>query len=107
VSLLSELEARGLSLFVEGGGIKIRGRRSAITDEVRELVRSRKGDLIQELFEREERAALMGGPEDSTCDDWSRVVHHPAVLALLEAFAPCGVSIVSVTSARERREEAA
>ena len=107
MSLLSELEARGLTLSVEGGGIKIRGRRSVVTDEVRELVRSRKGDLIQELFEREERAALMGAPDDSAGDDWSRIVDHPAVLKLLEAFAPLGVSIQSVTPARERGEAAA
>jgi hypothetical protein len=84
VTLLEELESCGLVLTAEGNAIRLRGPRSAVTNDVRRAVRKHKDELVEALFDREERAALQGCPEWMDARKWARVTGHPAVRRLTE-----------------------
>ena len=107
MNALEMLERGGVRVYAEGDAVRLRGPREVLTPEVIVGVRARKDELAELLFEREERAALMGAPEDSAGDAWGNAATHPGVLVLLEKFARCGLQIVSVTPTRRRESEAA
>jgi hypothetical protein len=107
--VIEECASRGVVLTVgeRSDSLAFDAPACALTPELRERLAARKADVIDVLVEREERAGLMNVEEWVDASLLARAVSHTATAALLEAFAPLGVSIVSVTPARERREEAA
>ena len=84
MNALEVLERGGVEVFLEGGAVKVRGPRSVLTSEVLEDVRGCKDELAELVFDREERAALQGCPDDFDAARWVRVMNHPAVLKLQE-----------------------
>jgi hypothetical protein len=54
----------------------------ALTSELRAQIVAHKADIIQTLFEWEERAAMQDAPEWIDARLWSRAMNHPAVLKL-------------------------
>lgn len=58
--LLEHLEARGVRLSEGVTGLRIDAPVGVVTPELRDLLARHKPDLLDLLFEREERAALMG-----------------------------------------------
>jgi TubC N-terminal docking domain len=75
----------------------------ALTIELRERIAAHKADIIEFIFEREERAALSGCPDWMDARKWLRAAEHPATLKLLDLF---GGEVVEVRP-MERRERAA
>jgi hypothetical protein len=104
-----ECESRGirLSLAETLDALDFDAPAGAMTSELRVALVAYKADVIQVLFEREERAALMGAPEWCDASTWIRGVSHPATLALLEKLAPLGVEIISVRPLGVARDEEA
>jgi hypothetical protein len=64
----------------------------AFTAELRGRIVACKADIIEILFEREERAALAGAPEWADASMWARAVNHPAI----DALRRLGIEIISV-----------
>jgi hypothetical protein len=106
--IIAEAEARGV-VFTVGDGFTLQydAPRGALSPELRRLLVEHKPDVMQLLFEREERAALQNAPEWQDAGLWERGTTHPAALALLDKFAPLGLSFVSVRPMRQRQSEAA
>lgn len=107
--IIEECAARGVVLTIDesSDALAFDAPAGALTPELRAALVAHKADVIQILFEREERAALMDVEEWVDASLLSRAMSDPATLHLLEAFARCGVSIVSAAPTRERREKAA
>lgn len=82
MNALEVLERGGVEVLLKGGDVKVRGPHSVLTPEVLEGVRASKDELVELLFEREERAALQGCPDNLDASTWVRVMSHPAVLKL-------------------------
>jgi hypothetical protein len=99
--LLADLEARGVTLSERGRpeGLRVDAPVGVITPELRAAITEHKADLIQLLFEREERAALMGGmTEQGDADDVEaramlQAAADPSVREVLKIF---GGEIVAV-----------
>lgn len=106
--IVTEAEARGV-VFTVGAGFTLQydAPRGALSPELRGLLVEHKAEVVQLLFEREERAALQDAPEWQDAGMWERGTTHPAALALLESFAPLGLSFESVRPTRRRESEAA
>ena len=99
---LAHLEGLGLRLFAEGEALKVKAFRSALTDEARAMIAEHKPALLDLLFDREERAALSGCPDDVPAALWMRAVENPKVQMMLTTFR------AELVSVRPRaREEAA
>lgn len=77
-----------------------------MTPELRAQLIAHKADVIQVLYEREERAGLQDAPEWSDASMWHKGISHSAVLILLDKFAPLGLSLVSVTPMRKYERKA-
>jgi hypothetical protein len=101
--VLERLEGSGLRLHVEGDALKVRGFRSVLDEESRTLIRVHKPALLDLLFDREERAALSGCPDDVEAALWVRAVENPKVQTVLTMFR---AEVVSVRPTG-RREKAA
>jgi hypothetical protein len=56
----------------------------AFTADLRTRVVAHKPDIIEILFEREERAALADAPEWADASMWARAMNNPAVRALMD-----------------------
>lgn len=93
---IEECERRGISLSLGEtfDALDFEAPAGAMTADLRGLIVEHKAEVIQVLFEREERAALMGAPDWCDASVWIRGVSHPATLMLLEKF---GAEVVSVT----------
>ena len=102
--LLRSLEARGVSFTVEGANLKTRGPRAALTPEVLGEVGALKSEIVEALFDREERVALQGCPDGISAAKWERVMSNPAIQKL-QSLGLCH-SIVEVTTAKKEREAA-
>jgi len=64
----------------------------ALTREMQETLAQHKIEIIQILFEHEERAALAGAPDWANASMWASAVNHPA----LDALRRLGVEVISV-----------
>jgi RecA/RadA recombinase len=103
LELLARLEARGVALELsqDFSALRVEAPAGAITPELRRELGERKEELIDALFDREERAALQGAPEG--CDSllWQQAISAPQVQAMITAARPFGgVQIVSVERLR-------
>jgi hypothetical protein len=58
-------------------------------------------DEIQAAFEREERAALQGAPDDLGVDEWERLMSHPAVQKLQSLGLCHSAAVVRDAAGRE------
>lgn len=107
--IIAECERLGVVLSVgeSSKSLAFDAPAGVMTQSLCESIREHKPELIQILFEREERAGLMEVEEWVDASLLARAMSNPATLHLLEAFAPLGVSILSVAPTRERKEEAA
>jgi hypothetical protein len=106
--IVGECEARGVVFTLgESFALHFDAPAGAMTSELRALLIEHRPAVVQLVFEREERAALQDAPEWQDAGMWQRGTQHPAAVALLEKFAPLGLSFVSVTPTRRRESEAA
>jgi hypothetical protein len=107
--VIAECERRGIALTLgeTSDVLAFDAPAGALTLELRCLLAEHKGDIIQTLFEREERAAVQGAPEWADASVWQRGTTHPCALVLLDKLAPLGLVFVSVTPMRRRESEAA
>ena len=108
-TIIEACERRGITLTLgeSSSALAFDAPAGALTQSLREMIAAHKADIIQLVFEREERAALSGFPDWQDARTWLRAVEHPATLGLFEKFAPLGLEIVSVTPTKAGREEAA
>ena len=97
--LLTELERAGVMLTpgADCGRLRVNAPAGALTQERRRALVEHKAELLELVFEREERAALQGAPAGCDAALWLRAVNHPAVKAVLERF---GGEVVSVRRTR-------
>ncbi len=99
LELLEHLEAHGARLSEGERGLRIDAPAGVVTPALRELLARHKPDLLDLLFEREERAVLMGATgENGTADfiearDFITAATDPRVREVLRIF---GGEIVSV-----------
>lgn len=86
--LLIELERAGvlLTLGADSGRLRVEAPAGALTPEWRRALVEQKAELIELVYEREERAALQGAPADCDAALWFEAANHPAVSAMLEIF---------------------
>jgi hypothetical protein len=107
--IIEECERLGVALSVgeSSDALAFDAPPGAMTPALREQIVAHKADVIQTLFEREERAAIQAAPEWVDASTWHRGTAHPATLALLEKLAALGPSIISVTPTRRAESEAA
>lgn len=97
--LLTELEGAGV-LLTPGAGcgrLRVNAPAGSLTPERRRALVEHKAELLELVYEREERAALQGAPADCDAALWLRASEHPAVRAVLERF---GGEIVAVRRKR-------
>lgn len=99
--LLAELDGAGVRLALGSGAgrLRVNAPAGALTEERRRMLAELKDDLLELVYEREERAALQGAPADSDAALWLKAADHPAVRAVLERF---GGEIVEVRRATRR-----
>lgn len=98
--IIAECERRGITLSLGASSSKLAydAPPDALTPKLRALLVAHKAEVIQALFEREERAALAGAPEWMDPGAYARVMNHPAVLKLQSLG--LAQEIVSVRPAR-------
>jgi hypothetical protein len=103
--LLADLESRGVVLSENeaGTGLRIDAPPGALSPDLRGQIVAQKSELRDLLFEREERAALMGAPEWMDARTFLEAVDDPNVRAVLKTFQ---AEIVGVYTAGGRREAA-
>jgi hypothetical protein len=96
--IIAECGRRGviLSLGEHSDALLFDAPKGALTPELRAALVEHKPDVIQVIFEREERAALMGVEEWVDASLLARALNHPATMMLLRAFAPLGIELMSV-----------
>ncbi|HEY0003764.1 MAG TPA: hypothetical protein VGB17_03050 [Pyrinomonadaceae bacterium] len=119
-NLYADLEGRGVRLFLDAQGLRFKAPKGALNETLKEAMRRHRDELVQFVFDLEERAALMYEREDLTEEEKARTreqarrsittatadgalwlreyaEHHPMMVALNQAFAPVGgVEIVSI-----------
>ena len=105
--LIDECEGRGvvLTLGESSTTLAFDAPRGALTPALRARLVEHKADVIQTLFEREERAALAGAPEWMDAGAFLRVINHPAVLKLQSLG--LAQEIVSIRPTRRAESDAA
>lgn len=93
--IVEECERRGIifSLGERSTELAFYAPAGAFAAELRARVVERKAEIIEILFEHEERAALAGAPDWADASMWARAVSHPA----LEALRRLGIEIISVS----------
>src|SRR5271165_3989407 len=91
IQILLQVRAAGLSLAAERHGIKIMGPRSAITDDLRDILRIHKAEIIEALTIESGRfiqpPAIMGEQAVERIHTWLRVLDTPpgTMLGAVEA----------------------
>ena len=97
--LLTELERAGvlLTLGTDSGRLRVNAPAGALTREWRRALVELKAELLELVYEREERAAIQGAPAGCNAALWLKAANHPAVRAVLEIF---GGEIVEVRRTR-------
>jgi hypothetical protein len=82
--IIAECESRGvrLSLGDTLDVLNFDAAAGALTPGLRALIVEHKPEIIEALFDREERAALMGAPDWMDAATFLRVSAHPVVLKL-------------------------
>lgn len=97
--LLAELDGAGVlvTLGAGAGRLRVDAPAGALTEELRGTLAEHKAELLELVYEREERAALQGAPAGHDAALWLRAANHPLVLAVLERF---GGEIVQVRRIR-------
>ena len=108
VEIVAEAEARGV-LFTLGEGFALNydAPAGAMTSELRAALVAHRADVVQFIFEREERAAIQEAPEWADAGIWHRGTTHPTALVLLDKLGCLGLSFVGVTPTRKAKIEAA
>jgi hypothetical protein len=121
--VLAVCDARGVQLIIDGHELRARGRKGAVSDALKQGIIQHKADLIELVYEREERAAIQWegqlsdigraylkaqAPPVTVADSVDRALAdvakaHPGVLSLAKGCG--GMEIVSVR--REAKECAA
>ncbi len=56
--VLTVCDARGVQLIIDGHELRARGRKGAVSDALKQGIVQHKADLIELVYEREERAAI-------------------------------------------------
>lgn len=102
--LIAECEGRGvrLDLGESSAVLTFDAPPGALTPELRAELIDNKPDVLQLLFEREERAALQDAPEWMDAALWARVGRHPGVLCALATFRATVESVERIAEAKER-----
>jgi hypothetical protein len=97
--LLTALDGAGVLLTpgTDSGRLRVNAPAGALTQERRRALVEHKAELLELLYEREERAALQGAPAGCDAALWLKAANHPAVRAVLERF---GAEIVEVRRTR-------
>jgi hypothetical protein len=102
-STFKECERRGILLTIgeRSSELAFDAPVGALTAELRELLVKHKPEIIEMLFEAEERASLSGCPEQANAGQWVKAVESPKVQAMLRIF---GGEIVSVRCGNSRSD---
>lgn len=97
--LLTALDDAGVRLTpgTDFARLRVNAPAGSLTPERRRALVEHKAELLELVYEREERAALQGAPAGCDAVLWLQAVNHPAVRAVLERF---GGEIVSVRRTR-------
>ncbi len=56
--VLTLCDARGVQLIIDGHELRVRGRKGAVSDALKQGIIQHKADLIELVYEREEAAAI-------------------------------------------------
>ncbi len=56
--VLTVCDARGVQLIIDGHELRVRGRQGAVSDALKHGILEHKADLIELVYEREERLAI-------------------------------------------------
>ncbi len=56
--VLTLCDARGVQLIIDGHELRVRGRKGAVNDVLKQGIVQYKAELIEALYEREERLAI-------------------------------------------------
>ncbi len=121
--VLTLCDARGVQLIIDGHELRARGRKGAVNDVLKQGIVQYKAELIEALYEREERLAIqeegqltdigrayleaqaprvtVGDGVDGALADVAKV--HPGVLVLAKA---CGSGLEIISVRREAQEVA-
>jgi hypothetical protein len=82
--VLTVCDARGVQLIIDGHELRARGRKGAVSDVLKQGIVQHKAELIEALYEREERLAIQ---EEGRLSDIGREALQRRQTLLTEAVA--------------------
>jgi hypothetical protein len=84
--VLTLCDARGVQLIIDGHELRVRGRKGAVNDVLKQGIVQYKAELIEALYEREERLAIQ---EEGQLSDTGREALQRRQTLLTEAAVAC------------------